>query len=47
MKAWQVAHDWSIEGMELADLPEPVQFPQVTFASVLLHVHAERQPQCH
>ncbi|EJN14078.1 Zn-dependent oxidoreductase, NADPH:quinone reductase, partial [Bradyrhizobium sp. YR681] len=24
MKAWQVARDWSIEGMELADLPEPV-----------------------
>src|SRR6478752_833599 len=24
MKVWQVARDWSIEGMELADLPEPV-----------------------
>src|ERR1700754_2608922 len=23
MKAWQVARDWSIDGMELADLPEP------------------------
>ena len=23
MKVWQVARDWSIEGMELADLPEP------------------------
>ncbi len=31
MKAWQVARDWSIEGMELADLPEPSPGPgQVT-----------------
>jgi NADPH:quinone reductase-like Zn-dependent oxidoreductase len=27
MKAWQVAREWSIEGMELADLPEPVPGP--------------------
>ncbi|WP_174718741.1 hypothetical protein [Bradyrhizobium nitroreducens] len=27
MKAWQVARDWSIEGMEPADLPEPVPGP--------------------
>ena len=27
MKAWQVARDWSIEGMELADLPEPTPGP--------------------
>src|SRR6478752_5188978 len=27
MKVWQVARDWSIEGMELADLPEPVPGP--------------------
>ncbi|RXH17613.1 zinc-dependent alcohol dehydrogenase family protein [Bradyrhizobium guangzhouense] len=27
MKAWQVARDWSIEGMELTDLPEPVPGP--------------------
>ena len=31
MKAWQVARDWSIEGIELTDLPEPVPGPgQVT-----------------
>ena len=27
MKAWQVARDWSIEGMELAGLPEPAPGP--------------------
>ena len=27
MKVWQVARDWSIEGMELADLPEPAPGP--------------------
>ena len=27
MKAWQVARDWSIEGMELTDLPEPTPGP--------------------
>src|SRR3569832_718495 len=27
MKAWQVARDWSIDGMELADLPEAVPGP--------------------
>ena len=31
MKAWQVARDWSIEGMELTELPEPGPGPgQVT-----------------
>jgi NADPH:quinone reductase-like Zn-dependent oxidoreductase len=31
VKVWQVARDWSIEGMELADLPEPAPGPgQVT-----------------
>jgi NADPH:quinone reductase-like Zn-dependent oxidoreductase len=31
MKAWQVARGWSIEGMELTELPEPVPGPgQVT-----------------
>ena len=31
MKVWQVARDWSIDGMELADLPEPTPGPgQVT-----------------
>ena len=27
MKAWHVARDWSIDGMELTDLPEPVPGP--------------------
>ncbi|MBR1087592.1 NAD(P)-dependent alcohol dehydrogenase [Bradyrhizobium manausense] len=27
MKAWQVARDWSIEGMEQVDVPEPVPGP--------------------
>lgn len=27
MKAWQVARDWSIDGMELAELPEPMPGP--------------------
>jgi NADPH:quinone reductase-like Zn-dependent oxidoreductase len=27
VKVWQVVRDWSIEGMELADLPEPVPGP--------------------
>ena len=27
MKVWQVARDWSIEGMELAELPEPAPGP--------------------
>ncbi|AWM09784.1 zinc-dependent alcohol dehydrogenase family protein [Bradyrhizobium symbiodeficiens] len=27
MKVWQVARDWSIEGMELTDLPEPAPGP--------------------
>lgn len=31
MKVWQVARDWSIEGLELAELPEPTPGPgQVT-----------------
>lgn len=27
MKAWQVARDWSIEGMDLVDLPDPTPGP--------------------
>ncbi len=27
MKVWQVARDWSIEGMELTDLPDPTPSP--------------------
>ena len=27
MKAWQVARDWSIEGLEMVDLPEPALGP--------------------
>jgi NADPH:quinone reductase-like Zn-dependent oxidoreductase len=27
MKVWQVAREWSIEGMELAERPEPVPGP--------------------
>jgi NADPH:quinone reductase-like Zn-dependent oxidoreductase len=31
MKVWQVARDWSIDGLELADMPEPTPGPgQVT-----------------
>ena len=35
MKVWQIARDWSIEGMELAELPEPAPGPgQVTVRMV-------------
>src|SRR5256885_14983339 len=27
MKVWQVAHDWSIEGMELTEMPDPAPGP--------------------
>ena len=27
MKVWQVAHEWSIDGMELVDRPEPAPGP--------------------
>jgi NADPH:quinone reductase-like Zn-dependent oxidoreductase len=36
MKVWQVAHDWSIEGMELVDRPDPVPGP----GQVTVRIHA-------